>query len=450
MAQLVGGWMARQRWYAGKGGVPRLRTVGDIPLDSPDPEALVHILLMADEADPRNSVYQVPVVERRGVPDGAAAHLIGPNGDRAVFDGPYDPVFAAAVLDAIRGNAHPTTAHPAPGEQITGSGVLTGEQSNTSIVVSTRDAGEVMVKVFRVVQHGRNPDAELQGALSSTGASYVPRFVGALDASWRDAGETLGEGHLAIAQEFLRGAEDAWLTARRSVDAGADFSHEAFQLGRATAALHATLAERLPTEPPSPETVSAITAMWTARLEAAIRDVPSLVEHKDEIQTAYATAATSDWPRLQRIHGDLHLGQILHATVPGGSIQGGSVRGDTVRGDAADRWVFIDFEGEPLRTIEERTRPEPPLRDLAGMLRSFDYAAASSTHPEAGAWARRAGDAYLAGYEDAGGIIGDHALLTAFELDKAVYEASYEARNRPSWLPIPVHAIERLTSRSLA
>ncbi|MGN6502975.1 MAG: phosphotransferase, partial [Pseudolysinimonas sp.] len=293
-------------------------------------------------------------------------------------------------------------------------------------------------KVFRVVQHGRNPDAEIQGALSSTGASYVPRFVGALDASWRDAGETFGEGHLAIAQEFLRGAEDAWLTARRAVDAGAGFSHEAFQLGRATAALHATLAERLPTEPPTPDTIAAITAMWTARLEAAIRDVPSLIEHKDDIQTAYATAATSDWPRLQRIHGDLHLGQILHATTQGGS------------GEVADRWVFIDFEGEPLRTIEERTRPEPPLRDLAGMLRSFDYAAASSTHPEAGSWARRAGDAYLAGYEDAGGVIGDHALLTAFELDKAVYEASYEARNRPSWLPIPVHAIERLTSRSLA
>jgi 1,4-alpha-glucan branching enzyme len=83
--------MARQRWYAGKGGVPRLRTVGDIPLPSPDHEALVHILLFADDADPRRAVYQVPVVERRGVPEGAERHLIGPNGDRAVLDGPYDP-----------------------------------------------------------------------------------------------------------------------------------------------------------------------------------------------------------------------------------------------------------------------------------------------------------------------------------------------------------------------
>ncbi|HTE63248.1 MAG TPA: hypothetical protein VK631_23035, partial [Solirubrobacteraceae bacterium] len=282
------------------------------------------------------------------------------------------------------------------------------------------------------VQHGQNPDAELQGALSSTGATYVPHYVGSLDAEWRDAGERLGEGQLAIAQEFLRGAEDAWLTARRAVDAGADFSREGFQLGQATAALHATLAERLSTEVAEPTAIAAMTTIWTARLEAAIRDVPSLSAHRDAIQTAYSEA-TSDWPRLQRIHGDLHLGQILHATA----------------GDV-DRWVFIDFEGEPLRTIEERTRPEPPLRDLAGMLRSFDYAAASSTHPDADAWARRAGDAYLGGYADAGGSIGDHALLTAFELDKAVYEASYEARNRPSWLPIPLRAIERLSSRSLA
>jgi predicted trehalose synthase len=422
LAQLVGGWMARQRWYAGKGGIPRLRTVGDIPLASSDHDALVHILLLADDTDSRHAVYQVPVVERRAVPEGSEPHLIGPNGDRAVFDGPYDPAFAAALLGAIGGTTHPSS-------EVTGSGVLTGEQSNTSIVVSTRSAGEVMVKVFRVVQHGRNPDAELQGALSSAGAAYVPRFVGALDAEWRDAGETLGAGQLAIAQEFLRGAEDAWVTARRAVDAGADFSREAFQLGAATAALHATLAERLPTEEPAPRAVSSITALWTARLEAAIRDVPALAAHRDDIQTAYAAAATGDWPRLQRIHGDLHLGQILHAVAGG-----------------AERWVFIDFEGEPLRTIEERTRPEPPLRDLAGMLRSFDYAAASSAHDEADAWARRAGDAYLAGYTEGGGGHVEHALLTAFELDKAVYEASYEARNRPGWLPIPVRAIERLTT----
>jgi maltokinase len=425
LAQLVGGWMARQRWYAGKGGVPLLRTVGDIPLDSADPDARIHILLLADDADPRRAVYQVPVVERRGIPEGSESYLIGPNGDRAVFDGPHDPAFSEALLGGIRGAVHASGT-----DQVTGSAVISGEQSNTSIVVSTRSAGEVMVKVFRVVQHGQNPDAELQRALSSAGAAYVPRYVGVLDAEWQDASGSTGAGQLAIAQEFLRGAEDGWLTARRAVDAGADFSRQAFELGRATAALHAALAQRLATEAPESTKLSAMTAIWAARLDAAIHDVPSLASHRGAIEAAYAEAATSDWPRLQRIHGDLHLGQILHVE--------------------PERWVFIDFEGEPLRAIEERTRPEPPLRDLAGMLRSFDYAAASSSHPEADAWARRAGDAYLAGYQEAGGAIGDHALLTAFELDKAVYEASYEARNRPSWLTIPLRAIERLSSRSLA
>ena len=416
--------MARQRWYAGKGGVPRLRTVGDIPLDSPDADAHVHVLLLADEADSRRAVYQVPVVERRDVPEGSESHLIGPNGDRAVFDGPYDPAYPAALLAAIRGQAR--GAGP---EQVTASGVLRADQSNTSIVVSTRAAGDVVVKVFRVVHHGRNPDAELQDVLSEAGVPYVPHFVGALDAEWRDAGERFGAGQLAIAQEFLSGAEDGWVTARRAVDDGRDFSREAAQLGLATAALHTTLAERLPTEPPAPASVAAVTGMWTARLEAAIRDVPELARYRDAIQIVYAAAASVEWPVLQRIHGDLHLGQILHAVAGG-----------------MERWVFIDFEGEPLRTIEERTRPEPQLRDIAGMLRSFDYAAASSPEAGAGAWARRAADAYLAGYADGGGRISDHALLTAFELDKAVYEASYEARNRPSWLPIPLRAIARLTS----
>jgi len=420
VAQLVGGWMSRQRWYAGKGGLPRLRMVGDLPLASADGTARVRILLLADDADRRGPVYQVPVVERRAVPAGAERHLIGAMGDRVLLDGPHDPAFAAAILDAIRGAS---THAAAPAFE-----VLTGEQSNTSIVVD----GELVVKVFRVVQHGRNPEAELQAALSESGASCVPRFVGALRAQWPDAGGAPGEGELAIAQEFLRDAEDAWLAARRALDAGDAFSGPASELGRATAVLHATLAERFPVVRPGPDAVAETTAVWARRLAAALRDAPALGIHRAGIETAYAATADAEWPALQRIHGDLHLGQVLHTVAGGGG-----------------RWVFIDFEGEPLRTIEERTRPEPPLRDVAGMLRSFDYAAAASGHPDADDWARSAGDAYLAGYADAGGRLADRALLIAFELDKALYEVSYEARNRPAWLPIPLRAVERLTARAL-
>ena len=134
-----------------------------------------------------------------------------------------------------------------------------------------------------------------------------------------------------------------------------------------------------------------------------------------------------------RVHGDLHLGQIL--------------------GRAGDV-TFIDFEGEPLRPMFDRNRPDSPLRDVAGMLRSFDYAAGAtpSVKPE---WSSAARDAYLAGYTAAAstGSVSASALpidlLNAFELDKAVYEAIYESRNRPSWLTIPLQGIERILERTL-
>jgi predicted trehalose synthase len=145
-------------------------------------------------------------------------------------------------------------------------------------------------------------------------------------------------------------------------------------------------------------------------------------------------AASADWPPLQRIHGDLHLGQVLAVPERG--------------------WVFVDFEGEPLRPMEERSALDSPLRDIAGMLRSFDYVAGSlavSGSPrDATGWAARARAAFGSGYSATagGGIQVDGALVDAFELDKALYETVYEARNRPAWLPIPVAAIERLTARA--
>jgi predicted trehalose synthase len=133
---------------------------------------------------------------------------------------------------------------------------------------------------------------------------------------------------------------------------------------------------------------------------------------------------------MQRIHGDFHLGQVLD--VPG-------------RG-----WVLLDFEGEPLRPLAERTQPDLALRDVAGMLRSFDYAAGSweQTHPgrSAASWADRARAAFLEGYAQESGRDPreDEVLLKALELDKALYEVVYEARNRPTWLTIPTTAIARL------
>ncbi len=153
----------------------------------------------------------------------------------------------------------------------------------------------------------------------------------------------------------------------------------------------------------------------------------------------YRRALEVEWPPLQRIHGDLHLGQVLQ--VPG---QG---------------WVLLDFEGEPLRPMPERTRHDLSMRDVAGMLRSFDYVAGSirlddpERSPDAArAWARDARDAFVAGYAGTTGSDLDprHPLLAALELDKAVYEAIYEARNRPTWVAIPLRAIARLVERPAA
>lgn len=439
LAGLLGRWVARQRWYAGKGRMPQLRRVGDLLLDSDDREARVRVLLVVDDADPRQPVYQVPIVERRESPPHSEAHLIGTLDRRLIFDGPHDAAYASAVLAAVGGQARVTDAT-----------VLTGEQSNTSIIVGTESdsgsdsgagRGELMIKVFRVAQFGKNPDVELQGELSAAGVPFVPRFTGAIEAEWIDGSGTAGTGHLAIAQEFLRGAEDAWRTATRAVNTGQDFTREALELGHDCAVVHGVLAARLPTTEATPAAVTAIADLWQERLDRAILDVPELASSRDAIEAVYAAARTSSWPVLQRIHGDLHLGQILRL--------GGH--------DGHDgRWVFIDFEGEPLRAISERTEPEPALRDVAGMLRSFAYAAASvndsgeGPSPEAERWAEDCRRAFLAGYSGA-----DHAgdvdeallrdpLLAAFELDKAVYEASYEARNRPTWLPIPLGGIARL------
>jgi maltokinase len=140
---------------------------------------------------------------------------------------------------------------------------------------------------------------------------------------------------------------------------------------------------------------------------------------------------------IQRVHGDLHLGQTLR----------------TVKG-----WKIIDFEGEPAKSLEERRRPDSPWRDVAGMLRSFDYAAEGSLRDridtvgdsdqaaaqDAREWASRNTNAFLAGYDEVWVEDLDEALLTAYAVDKAVYEAVYEARNRPTWLPIPLAALRRL------
>jgi maltokinase len=197
------------------------------------------------------------------------------------------------------------------------------------------------------------------------------------------------------------------------------------------------MAQTLPARTAGPEESQATAAQLHERLDTALAAVPELAPYADALRRTYDEVGelTEDVP-VQRVHGDFHLGQVLRTQ---------------------DGWVLLDFEGEPARPLAERTALMSPLRDVAGMLRSFDYAARHllAERPgeqhlayRANEWAERNRAAFCDGYAKAAGTDPRESsvLLRAFEFDKAVYEVVYEARNRPNWLPIPLGSIERLAS----
>jgi len=270
---------------------------------------------------------------------------------------------------------------------------------------------------------------------------------------------------LAMLQQFLRTASDGWDLALASVrdlfaeadlhadEVGGDFAGEAERLGLATAQVHDVLAEEFPTESWGADDLAALSDAMLTRLEVALAIVPELGEHADALRETFrgvaALGTSGQSATAQRVHGDFHLGQTLR----------------TVKG-----WKIVDFEGEPAKPLAERVRPDLVWRDVAGMLRSFDYAAHAveadvQVEADAGSqiafraqeWADRNTAAFLSGYVANSGRTSDGALspeqdliLRAYIADKAIYEAVYEARNRPSWLPIPLGAIARITQQPAA
>ncbi|MCW2523709.1 MAG: trehalose biosynthesis protein, partial [Frankiales bacterium] len=224
-----------------------------------------------------------------------------------------------------------------------------------------------------------------------------------------------------------------------AAEAGGDFAGEAHRLGVSTAEVHADLAEAFGSAELTPTELVERAAAMNARLDSALLEVPQLAEVADGLRQTYADfEAIETSSRIHRVHGDLHLGQVLRT---------------------AHRWIFLDFEGEPAKRIAERRALDSPLRDVAGMLRSFDYAArhqlidvgsTSQSEFRATEWADRNRAAFCDGYAEAGGLdpAAHPQLLRAFEADKAVYELVYEARNRPHWLPIPLASLHRLAQRA--
>ncbi|MGL5930430.1 MAG: maltokinase N-terminal cap-like domain-containing protein [Dermatophilaceae bacterium] len=461
--ELLEAWIGGQRWYAAKGRRPRLRRVGRWRLDDPAGEVGIETLVVADVGGAEPVVYQVPLTYRAEPLGGADHALVGVAehsalGRRWVYDAPHDPAYAAQLLELVQGrvrarsgsrsNTDDDSVHGVPQRswstqvRVRTSRVLSGEQSNTSIVVDT-DAADgmrrpVVVKVFRMLSPGDNPDVVLQGALVDAGSTRVPAVVGAVTGSWRHPGsdgDLPSSGHLAVAQEFLPGVEDAWLVATRAVEEGRDLSGPARTLGEATAEVHGALADALGTSPTTSAQADAVIAGMHRRLDAAVDAEPALEGVREAVGTVLESARSASWPALQRIHGDYHLGQVLHSVDRG--------------------WVLVDFEGEPLRPLSERSLPDQWIRDVAGMLHSLDYVGGRWEQLHGGSarsWVTAARASFLDGYAARSGEdLHEHrVLLAAFELDKALYQLVYEARNRPAWLDVSRAAVRRLTARRSA
>ncbi len=464
---LVEEWVVGRRWYTGRGR-PRLRRLDSWRLDDPAGEVGIETIIFLVEGGPEPLVLQVPLTYRGAPLEGGADGLIGEMehsvlGHRWVYDAPHDPVYVEQLLALLRGRAEAQSGsvswtpepgvvgHPDTGwgeePQVVSSRVLAGEQSNTSVVVTTSDGRPVIVKIFRTLHAGANPDITLPEALA--GSPFVPAGVGHVTGSWdRADGQGRDTGQLAVAQEFLEGAEDAWRVCLRQAEralrgsrpggahtsgTGSEPPAPSFHaLGRAVAGVHTELAIALPTRAPGPEEIVEQVRRMRRRAAAAVGEVPALAEHESAIQAVLDAAEAAEWPALQRIHGDLHLGQVLEVPDRG--------------------WVIIDFEGEPLRPLAERNAPDCAVRDVAGMLRSLDYVAGtvldkvgSDGRSAADTWRAEAVLAFLDGYAEAAPDPRDlPELLTAFVLDKALYEVVYEARHRPTWLHLPTAAVGRL------
>jgi len=401
-------WVVRQRWYAGKSHEPRLRV-----LDAQPVAGAVRYLVM-DDAGSLPALYQVPlaVVDAPTVADAVISH---DEDEGYLVDATRHPEFVVGLLAAMGVDT----------SSVTGSRVFSGEQSNTSIVFDEDGQPTIMLKLFRALHHGENPDVTVQRALSNAGSPYVPRFLGSLEGEWPDVGRGSGIAHgtLGFAQQFLPGAQDGWAVALEAAREGRDFTDAARDLGTAIAGVHGALGTALGTVEAAPADLVSTGKAWQRRLRLAAAEVPAVADRLAAIEAVYSAALERPWPRLQRIHGDLHLGQVL--AVPGSG------------------WRIVDFEGEPLRPMEERAIPDLPPRDVAGMLRSFDYASAVGEGPGAAEWAADCRAAFLEAYAGSAGAVElDSVLVRALVLDKAVYESIYEARNRPSWLPVPLAGID--------
>lgn len=446
-------WMRSQRWFAGKSAAASEASIIGAAVVEAGPTHRVIDTVVRVGAGTGGADYQVPLLVTpapdasdatgaAGTPGAEIAVLPLPGGPFRVEDATRTDEGREALLRLVTGAGTATgeglalTGEPArtsAAHTVLGSRLLSGEQSNSSMIFELEGAPPVIAKLFRVIQAGENPDVVVQGALDAAGSEQVAPLIGSARAVWGEGSPAPLRGHALFVQEFFAGVEDAWRVALRDAETGTDFSAGARTLGEATARVHRDLATHLPTVDAARRLRERMVASMLSRLAQARAEVAEVDAAAPALDAVIRRALDVDWPPFQRVHGDYHLGQVLSVPARG--------------------WVLLDFEGEPMRPLAEREQPDCTVRDVAGMLRSLDYVAGAVrlVHGlDASTWARDARAAFLEGYTSTAQIPADDAafavLLAAFEADKAVYEAVYEARNRPDWLPIPLGALERLAA----
>jgi maltokinase len=478
----LGAYLRRQRWFGGRGREATATDVVEaIPLRE-DEFAIWIVLVAVHYAQGEDDLYHVPLVRRHLAAatvtnsDDARLVVIGTeNGEEvAIYDALADNSALQIMWQAIAGNeVHGGTAGELRLRNLRGIGVhietetdaalrpLAREQTNSAVVRGDRE----MLKCLRRVVRGVSPEVEMTSALLSAGFDRVAAPLGTMEYMGDDGRPVL----LALVQPYFRGGTEGWALALTSLrvhyaDAeeagneqierteaatkGSTFTPEAVRIGALTAAMHVAmldqnLPEGLRAYPVDRELLDRWAAQMTADLDRLLeRSVPELDQlraHREVIDAAFgAVRELADGGMAIRVHGDYHLGQLLRTD------QG---------------WIMLDFEGEPRRPLAERRAHSSPLNDVAGMLRSFDYAAAVELRERTppgevvSPTLERHGDewvavnraafwgAYTAAVAGSGLLpSGDGArtLLRAFELRKGVYEVIYELGHRPDWVSIPL------------
>jgi len=435
--QAVIEYVTKQRWYGAKSrSVTHSEVLDSVELRTTDPHFTLELVEMRYDTG-AHDIYQLL------------------HGDTEI-DGLEHPAAARELVHAMRAGLtlqgaegtvefRPVEGFAGLGRELLDARPVGGEQSNTSLVFDD----ELILKVFRRLEPGINPELEMLRFLTEHGFANIAALGGWYAYSGGPLSATLG-----ILQEFVRNGEDGWELALEEIGTVPDrFLTRLRRLGEVTGEMHTVLGSDsndpafLP-ETPSVESLGLLTATVDEEIESVFLSLPEDDEQlapiigrgeevREQLRTLTYAGATG---KIIRTHGDYHLGQTLWSE---------------------NDWVIIDFEGEPARPVIERRRKRSPLRDVAGMLRSFAYAAiaAELLHdtPAPEGWEEEARTQFLDGYLETAdpsllpsGSLAIERLLTVYELEKAVYELRYELDNRPDWVRIPVAGIQRLIEHAAA